>query len=302
MKAIVLHQYGGPEELKFEEVPDPQVGPGEVLVRLVATSVNPVDYKLRSGALQAHMPLTLPTILGCDVAGIVERVGEGVDAYSPGDRVLAFGSRTYAELVVVAAKDLAMAPAGLDLVQAGALPLVMLTGEQLISRGAKVGKGQRILIAGAVGGVGRSAVLAARKSGASVIAGVRQKQVAEAESLGVDELVALDDDSSMGKLPDLDAVADAVGQKTGELLLGKVRPGGIFASVVGPPRNAGMYPKVRIEAVRAQPDSRMLAILAEDVLAGRLTIPVDRVIPLAEAGKGQAAAEKGGIGKVLLRA
>ncbi len=301
MKAVMLHKYGGPEQLKLEEVSDPQVGLGEVLVRLTATSVNPVDYKLRSGSLQDRMPLTLPAILGHDVSGVVERLGVGATGYSPGDAVLALATKTYAELVVVPAKDLAMVPSGLDVVAAGALPLVTLTGEQLISRGAKVGKGERILIAGAVGGVGRSAVLAARKAGAWVIAGVRRKQMEEAQSLGADEVVALDDESSMTKLADLDAVADTVGQTTAEFLLSKVRPGGVFASVLGPPANAAACPKVRIESVRTQPDSRMLRILAEDVLAGRLTIPVDRVLPLIEAGAGQAAAEKGGIGKVLLR-
>jgi len=106
----------------------------------------------------------------------------------------------------------------------------------------------------------------------------------------------------MEKLGFIDAVADTVGHETAEMLLGKVKQGGVFASVLGPPANAKMHPTVQIESVRVVPDGAMLKTLAEDVVAGRLVIPIDRMIPLAEAGEGQAAAEKGGIGKVLLLA
>lgn len=302
MKAIVLHEYGGANKLKYEDVPDPKPGEGEVLVRLAATSVNPVDYKLRSGMLQAYMPLELPAILGRDVSGVVRELGPGVTGFAEGDRVLALGDKTYAELVVVKASDLTIAPPTIDLVAAGALPLVTLTGEQLISRGTKIQKGQTVLVAGAVGGVGRSAVLTAKKAGATVMAGVRSKQLEEAKALHADEVLALDDDKAMAKLGYLDAVADAVGQETAEQLMGKVKQGGVFASVLGPPANAKMHPTVRVESVRVVPDSAMLRTLADDVVAKRLVIPIDRMVPLAEAADAQTAAEKGGIGKVLLLA
>jgi NADPH:quinone reductase-like Zn-dependent oxidoreductase len=302
MKAVVLHEYGGPEKLVYEDVPDPVAGQGEVLVRVAATSVNPIDFKLRSGAMKAYWPLELPTILGRDIAGIVRAVGDGVTGFKPGDKVMAVGNRAYAELATVAVKDLAFVPENLDLVKAAALPLVMQTGEQLITRGTKIQSGQTVLISGAVGGVGRSAVWAAKKAGAKVIAGVKKSQLKEAESLGADQVLALDDAAALDKLGFIDAVADTVGGETGQKLLGKVKQGGVYASVVGPPGNAKMHPTVKIESVQSKPDAGMLRTMAEAVAARRLVIPIDRMVPLADAAKAHAAAEKGGIGKILLLA
>jgi NADPH:quinone reductase-like Zn-dependent oxidoreductase len=302
MKAVVLHEFGGPGNLKYEDVADPVADEGQVLVRLTASSVNPIDYKLRSGVMQPNQPLELPTILGRDISGIVREVGPKVSGFVPGDRVMALGNRAYAELVVVKAEDLAHVPEKLDLVEAAALPLVTSTGEQLITRGTKIQSGQTVLVLGAVGNVGRSAVWTAKKAGAVVIAGVKRSQMKAAADLGADQVLALDDAVAMEKLGFVDAVADTVGHETAEKLLGKVKQGGIFASVLGPPANAKMHPTIKIEAVRVVPDGTMLKTLAEDVVAGRLVIPIDRMVPLAEAGKAQAAAEKGGIGKVLLLA
>jgi NADPH:quinone reductase-like Zn-dependent oxidoreductase len=302
MKAVVLHEYGGPEKLKLEDVDDPKVGEGEVLVRVTAASVNPIDYKMRSGAAKERFPVEFPGILGRDVSGIVREVGPRVTGFAPGDKVMALAWKTYAELVVVKASELTHVPEGLDLVEAAALPLVTLTGEQLITRGTKIQAGQTVVVTGAVGGVGRSAVWTAKKAGATVIAGVRKRQFEEAAELGADEVLALDDKDALEKLGFVDAVADTVGRETAELLLAKVKPGGVFASVLGPPANAKLHPTVHVEAVKTVPDAAGLRTLAEDVVAGKLKIPIDRMIPLADAGEGQAAAEKGGIGKVLLLA
>lgn len=302
MKAVVLHEYGGPDKLKYEDIDDPVAGEGEVLVRLAATSVNPIDYKMRSGVAKEHFPVTFPGILGRDVAGLVRTVGTGVSGFAAGDKVMALGRGTYAELAVVKAEELTLVPDGLDLVEAAALPLVALTGEQLVTRGTGIKSGETILVSGAVGGVGRSAVWTAKKAGAKVIAGVRKKQLEEAKAIGADEVIALDDASAMEKLGVVDAVADTVGGKTGEALMGKVKQGGVFASVLGPPGNAKMNPTVQVKPVMAVPDAKKLRELAEDVAAKRFTIPIDRMIPLKDAGEGQAAAEKGGIGKVLLLA
>jgi NADPH:quinone reductase-like Zn-dependent oxidoreductase len=219
-----------------------------------------------------------------------------------GDKVMALGNNAYAELVVVKAEQLTHVPEKLDLVEAAALPLVTLTGEQLITRGTKIQQGQTVLVAGAAGNVGRSAVWTAKKAGAVVIAGVKKSQKKEAAEIGADQVLALDDATAMEKLGLIDAVADTVGGETAEMLVGKVKQGGVFASVLGPPGNAKMHPTVKIEAIQVAPDAGMLRTLAEDVVAGRLVIPIDRMIPLADAGEGQAAAEKGGIGKVLLLA
>jgi NADPH:quinone reductase-like Zn-dependent oxidoreductase len=302
MKAVVLHAYGGPGNLKYEDVADPVAGEGQVLVRVTASSVNPIDYKVRSGAMKQYIPLELPAILGWDISGIVREVGAGVTGFAPGDRVMALGNKAYAELVVVKAADLAPVPEKLDLVEAAALPLVTLTGEQLITRGTKIQSGQTVLVSGAVGNVGRSAVWTAKKAGAVVLAGVRKSQMEEAAELGADEVLALDDSAAVGRLGLIDAVADTVGGETSEMLLGKVKQGGMFASVLGPPGNAKMHPTVKIQAIQVVPDARMLKNLAEDVVAGKLKIPIDRMVPLADAGEAHAAAEKGGIGKVLLLA
>ncbi len=135
-----------------------------------------------------------------------------------------------------------------------------------------------------------------------MIAGVRKAQGKTAAALGVDEVLALDDANAVEKLGFIDAVADTVGGATAEKLIGKVKQGGVFASVVGSPANAKLHPTVKVVMVVMHPDMAALRSLAEDVVAGRLVIPIDRMVPLAEAGAAQAAAEKGGIGKILLLA
>ena len=124
----------------------------------------------------------------------------------------------------------------------------------------------------------------------------------EAATLGADQVLAVDDAAAIDKLGFIDAVADTVDGETAQKLLGKVKQGGVFASVVGPPANAKMHPTIRIEAIQSRPDAAMLRVMAEDVAAGRFVIPIDRMVPLAEAGKAHSAAEKGGVGKILLLA
>ena len=233
MKAIVLHEYGGTEKLKYEDFPDPAAGEGQVLVRVAATSVNPLDYKMRSGEAKGMFPVQFPGILGRDVSGTVRSVGAKVAGFAPGDHVMALTHKTYAELAVVEAEDLVKVPEGLDLIEAAALPLVVLNGEQLISRGVKIQRGQTVLVTGAVGGVGRTAVYVAKKAGATVIAGVRKSQRKQAEELHADEIIAIDDDAEIDRLGFLDAIADTVNHETAQKLIGKVKQGGVFASVLG---------------------------------------------------------------------
>ena len=183
MKAIVVHQYGGPEVLKFEEYPDPVPGPGEVLVRVAATSVNPIDYKRRAGLTKDFYPMQFPGLIGVDIAGTVVKIGPGVEGFSVGDQVFAMADNTYAELCVVKAAILAKVPKGLDLIQAAALPLVTTTGNQLLSA-TGIKAGQTVLVVGAAGNVGRSAVFTAKERGATVIAGVLKRQMDEAKTVG----------------------------------------------------------------------------------------------------------------------
>lgn len=300
MKAVVLHGYGGPEKLKYEDWPDPQAGDGQVLVRVSAAGVNPIDYKLRSGAMKEFMPLTFPVILGYDFSGVVRTVGPNVKDFAPGDKVFGRTGSAYAQLVAADVIGVAKLPESLDLVEAAALPVITNTGEQLISRGTKIQKGQTVVVTGALGAVGRTAVWVARKSGAVVIAAVRGSQVKAAAALDADDVLALDDKASLEKLGFVDAVADTVGGAVAETMLGKVKPGGVFATVVGPPANAKLHPTVRIEMIQSSPDPATMHSLGEDVATGRLVIPVDRMLPLEEASNAHAAAEKGGVGKILL--
>ncbi len=299
MKAVVVHQYGGPEVLKFEEYPDPVAGPGEVLVRVAATSVNPIDYKRRAGLMNDYYPIKFPGLMGVDIAGTVVTIGSGVEGFAPGDEVFGMAADTYAELCVVKAAMLAKVPQGLDLIQAAALPLVTTTGNELVSA-TGIKAGQTIIVVGAAGSVGRSAVFTAKERGATVIAGVLKRQMDEAKTVGADQVVATDDDAAIANLPPLDAVADTVGGRTAEKLIAKVKPEGVFASVVGPPRNAATYPSVKVVAVISKFDRKTLQFMADAVLDGKLTIPISQKLPLSEAAKAQAAAEKGGSGKILL--
>ena len=161
MKAIVVHQYGGPEVLKFEDYPDPVAVQGEVLVRVATTSVNPIDYKRRAGLTKDFYPIRFPGLIGVDIAGTVVKIGPAVEGFSAGDQVFAMADNTYAELCVVNASVLAKIPMGLDLIRAAALPLVTITGNQLSSATA-IEAGQTVIVVGAVGNVGRSAVFTAK--------------------------------------------------------------------------------------------------------------------------------------------
>lgn len=299
MKAVVVHQYGGPEELKFEDYPDPVPGTGEVLVRVAASSVNPIDYKRRAGLTQDFYPMHFPGLIGVDMAGTVVKIGPGVESFSVGDQVFAMADNTYAELCVVKAAALAKVPKGLDLIQAAALPLVTVTGNQLMSATA-IKAGQTVLVLGAAGNVGRSAVFTAKQRGATVIAGVLKKQMDEAKTVGADRAIATDDDNAMASLPSLDAVADAVGGRTAEKLIAKVKPGGVFASVIDVPKNAGEHPSVKAVKVFSKFDRKTLEFMAVAVRDGKLVIPIRRRVPLRDAAEAQAAAEKGAAGKILL--
>src|SRR3984957_13550497 len=176
MKAIVVHEYGGPEVLKFEEYPDPVPGPGEVLVRIAAASVNPIDYKRRAGLTKDFYPMQFPGLIGVDMAGTVVQVGAGGEGFLAGYQGCAIEDKTYAEVCVVKATVLAKVPKGLDLIQAAALPLVTTTGNQLLSA-TGIKAGQTVLVVGAAGSVGRSAVFTAKQRGAVVIAGVLKSRM-----------------------------------------------------------------------------------------------------------------------------
>jgi len=304
MKAVVLHEYGGPEKLKFEDnVPDPQLSGDTVLIAASAASVNPIDWKVRSGFRRKDFPLSFPAILGRDVSGVVRAVGANVKHFKPGDRVLALSSATYAEFVAVPDSDVTHLPDGVDLVDAAAIPLIALTGDQLVRRATNLQKGLTILVIGALGSVGRAAVHTAKKMGAQVLAGVRKKQVEDARSLGVSSVVAIDDDEAIAKLGLVDVIADTVGGEVAAKLIAKVKQGGSlgYASAL-PEGTAALNPTVKITRVFAQPDPSKVREFADDVRDGKFVLPIGRRLPLREAAEAQVLAEKGGVGKVILLA
>jgi NADPH:quinone reductase-like Zn-dependent oxidoreductase len=300
MRAIQIHNYGDVDQLRVEQVSDPVPGPGEILVRTAATSINPIDFKIRSGSAKNRFPQTFPVILGRDLAGQVAALGPGVQGFAVGDRVMGLVWRTYAELVVAKASDACLTPSTLDDVQAAALPLVSLTGAQLIERAGQVSEGQTVLVTGALGGVGRCAVFVAKQHGAHVWAGVRRSQLKDGEALGAERLVPLDDDAVLREVPPLDVLADTVGHEPTLKLLPKIKKSGRLASVVGAPEEARAL-NVRVEVIMTQPDARRMQQLAEDVAAKRLILPVARVMRFEDIQEAHRLAEQGGIGKIVLR-
>jgi NADPH:quinone reductase-like Zn-dependent oxidoreductase len=304
MKAVVLHEYGGPDKLEFEDdFPDPLTGGNTVLIAAAAASVNPIDWKLRSGSAQQRFPLTFPAILGRDVSGIVKQVGANVVHFKPGDRVLALTNKTYAELVAVDDSDVTHLPDGVDLVDAAAIPLISLTGDQLVRVATNVQKGQVVLVTGALGGVGRAAVHTAKKIGAQVIAGVRASQLEAARSLGVSGVLAIDDDKAIENFPLVDAIADTVGGDTAVKLFARVKPNGSFGyASMFPESAAAKNPTVKVTRVQAKPDPSKVREFADDVRDGKFVLPIGARLPLKDAAEAHVLGEKGGIGKIILLA
>ncbi len=299
MKAVQMHGYGGVEQLRYEEVPTPIPGPNEVLVKLAATSVNPIDWKIRRGDRKTTMTLQFPVILGRDIAGEISAAAAGGSDFKVGQKVMALGSRTYAEFVTVPTAALVPVPEGLDIEQAGALPLVVSTGAELMERiGPR--RGDTVLVTGALGGVGRTAVYVALERGARVIVGVRARQQQQAQALQAAQIVALDSDSEVSALPELDAIADTVGGEVIGNLLPKLKRRGVLGSVLGSPK-AAEGRDIRIETFSAQPNATRLARMTEAVRSGKLAIPIARKFNLSEAAAAQQLAETGHVnGKVVL--
>jgi NADPH:quinone reductase-like Zn-dependent oxidoreductase len=304
MRAVVLHEYGGPEKLKFENnVSEPQISGNTVLIAAAAASVNPIDWKLRSGMRRKDFPLSFPAILGRDVSGVVRAVGANVKHFKPGDRVLALSNATYAELVAVEDSDVTHLPDGVDLADAASIPLVALTGDQLVRLATNVQKGQVVLVTGALGSVGRAAVHTAKKIGAQVIAGVRGKELDDARSLGVSGVLAIDDDEAIEKFRPVDAIADTVGGEVAAKLISKVKQNGSFGYTAELPESAAAQnPAVRIKRVFTKPDPSKVREFADDVRDGKFVLPIGRRMPLCEAAEAHVLGEKGGIGKILLLA
>jgi NADPH:quinone reductase-like Zn-dependent oxidoreductase len=291
---------GGVDQIEVREVPEPTTGPGTIKVRVVATSINPIDWKLREGATRPGLPLELPAILGRDASGEVVEVGSGVTRFRPGMRVVGLVMGGYGECVVAKDEAWAEVPEGLDLIDAAAIPLVTLTGSQLVDESLAPRPGETILVTGALGSVGRTAIFTAKRRQVTVWAGVRRSQKDAAEALGVDGVVALDDEADCRRLPTLDGIADTVGASTTEKLIDRVRRGGVIASVARDPKG-GEARGIVVRHHWAHPDPERLAALVRAVADGALAIPIAKRLPLAQIREAQQLAEHGAGGKVIVR-
>jgi NADPH:quinone reductase-like Zn-dependent oxidoreductase len=304
MRAVRQHALGGPEVLVVEEVPKPEPGPTEVLVRVAAAGVNPVDWKVRAGGGFLGEP---PFTVGWDVAGTVEEVGYGVTWLAPGDRVFGMPrfpreAACYAEYVVSPSRQLARIPDGLGDVEAAAVPLAGLTAWQSLVDTGGVDEGSRVLVLGAAGGVGHLAVQIAKSRGAWVAGTSSAGKHGFLRELGVDE--ALDRDEPVA-VSDVDVVLDAVGGEVGVGALPALRDGGVLVTVSGssvPGLVEAAAGRVRVAGILVEPDRVGMRALAALAAEGKLRPQVERTFPLEEAGAAHAEGEQGRTrGKLVLR-
>ncbi|MEV7618049.1 NADP-dependent oxidoreductase [Streptomyces sp. NPDC089799] len=305
MRAVVVEQWGGPETLVEREVERPEPGLNEVLVRVHAAGVNPVDWKVRaSGGLIAWGEVP---VVGWDVSGTVEAVGPGVSAFRPGDEVYGMPlfprqAGGYAEYVVAPARHFAPKPAGLTHVEAAALPLAALTAWQALVDAADVRPGERVLVHAAAGGVGHFAVQIAKARGAYVIGTASAAKHDLVRELGADEVVDYREVRFEDVVSDVDVVLDGMGGENAERSLKVLRDGGRLITLPGPDDVPAATPEgVRAQWVLVEPDHLGLREIAALVERGALKPVVDTVLPLAEAAKAHEIGERGRTtGKIVL--
>jgi NADPH:quinone reductase-like Zn-dependent oxidoreductase len=307
MHIIRQHTLGGPEVLELEELPQPEPAPTEVLVRVAAAGVNPVDWKTRArGGFLGEPPFTV----GWDVAGVVETLGRGVTRFAVGDRVFGMPrfpheAAAYSEYVTSPTRQLARIPEGLGEVEAGALPLAGLTAWQALVETADVQPGQRVLVLAAAGGVGHLAVQIAKARGAYVIGTARAAKHPFLAELGADEAVDYTTEAVEGRARDVDVVLDLVGNEESRRALASLRDGGIFIAV---PSASGIEPlrelaggRVSVTGILVEPDRAGMEALAGLAAAGELRAHVARTFPLEEAARAHELGERGRTqGKLVL--
>lgn len=302
MHAIRFHEYGPPDVLRYEEAPQPQPGPGEVLVRVAAAGVNPIDWKVRAGYLQAYMPVELPHILGYDLAGTVAAVGSGVAGVTPGDEVFGRGSATYAEYAVAPETTLVAKPAELSFAQAATFAVGGVTAWVGLDA-AELRSGQRLLVHGGAGGVGAFVVQLARWKGAHVIATASAANVDAVRALGADEVVDYGAVAFDEAVRDVDVVYDTVGGEVTDRSWGVLRPGGTLVVIAGgADAETAQARGVRAVSPQAPADTRpILGRLAELAVSGDVVPQVGATFPLAEAARAHALSETGhGRGRIVL--
>ena len=307
MNAIRIHNYGGPEVLRYEEAPRPQPGKGEVLIRVHAAGVNPLDCKVRAGQLKKIIEHKLPLIPGWDVSGVVEEVGPDVSQFKIGDDVFAMADPTrdgaYADYVVVREPAVAIKPKSLHHVRAAAVPVSALTAWRSLFDLGHLQSGQRILIHGASSGVGHFAVQLAKSKGAHVIAAGSTKNQELLRKLGADETIDCTSQRFEAVAHKIDIVLDTIGGETQERSWRVLKPGGALISLVKPPslQKAKRF-GVRGKMYRVQTDGARLREIAKLIDSANIKPSIDRSLPLSEARRAHELGQNGHLhGKVVLR-
>ncbi len=309
MKAVRIHEYGGPEVVRLEEAPRPEPGAGEVLVRVRAAGVNPVDWKTRSGSgmVRKFEGDPLPFVLGWDVSGVVEEVGDGVSRFSPGDEVCGLvrfpqPGETYAEYVSAPADQLAAKPSALSDAEAGALPMVALTAWQALIEAAGLEEGQTVLVHAGAGGVGHMAVQLAGWKGARVVATASARNTDFLTSLGVEQVVDYTATPFEEAVSDVDVVLDSIGGDVFDRSLEVLNPGGTIVSLrERQPKERAGHRNVRAMYVLVRPEGSQLGELTELADAGHLDVVVQDELPLGEVAKAHEMSEAGHTrGKLVL--
>jgi NADPH:quinone reductase-like Zn-dependent oxidoreductase len=307
MKAIRIHNYGGPEVLLYEEAPRPQAREGEVLIRVHAAGVNPLDCKARAGKLKKVIRHKLPLIPGWDVSGVVEEVGQGVSQFKRGDEVFAMADPArdgaYGDYIAVCEAALAAKPKSLHHMRAAATPVSALTAWRSLFDLGYLQSGQRILIHGGSGGVGHFAVQLAKWKGAYVIATASTKNRELPRKLGADETIDYTTQKFEEVAEKVDLVLDTIGGETQERSWRVLNKGGALISLVQPPskQRANQF-GVRGFVCSVQPDGAQLNKIAKLIDSAKLKPIIDRILPLSEARRAHELSQDGHIrGKIVLR-
>ncbi len=307
MKATRIHAYGGPEVLIYENAPMPVAGRGEVLVRIHAAGVNPVDWKIRAGYLKDFMPISFPAILGMDLSGVVEAVGEGVTSFKAGDEVYAMANMkkggTYAEYIAIEEGILAAKPRTLNHIHAAAMPLAGLTAYHGLFEFGNLQAGQKVLIHGAAGGVGSFAVQLAKWKGAHVIGTASGRNQSFLRELGVEHAIDYGKQAFEKSISEMDLVIDTIGGETQERSWSVLKKGGILASTVGQPKASANAPKETVgKAIQNRPNADALKFLANLADTGKLMAFIESELPLKETRKAHEMIQTGHTrGKIVLR-
>jgi len=312
MLAVRIHQYGSADALSLDDIPVPGIQPDELLVKVVAASVNPVDWKVREGYLAQNIPHAMPLTLGWDVSGVVVAVGDRANAggagWRPGDAVFSrpdlARNGTYAEFVAVRAAECARKPRTIPHAAAASLPLAGITAWEALVDTAAVKPGQRVLVHAGSGGVGSLAIQIAREHGATVIATTSSRNRALVESLGAQQVVEYDKARFTEVLEPVDVVFDTLGGQVQDDSWQVLRPGGILVSIISPPdQEKAAAHGVRGAFVFIGPNAPVLERLAAMVDGGRLRPVVGAEFGLRDVARAHALSESGrAVGKIVLLA